>query len=247
MTGTVYFSVRDDELRAEDEGGTVRIVVGNFAWTFVLENRLDCARWMKAIADADALFIRRAVPEGIRDAHDVDVPPSVVEDIREALAATERGETQDLGDFLQYADDDDGLEPLPPLPQRTPAGPPPDGLTDSFHHDDDPELLPSRTPALLLDPDCRDGKHTSCAGGPCDCACHEADPNDPYAGEEEPSRAERWGISEEDLQEAEDAADLQPGGTIYPQLTPAALAGQVPLGSLAAGDDTQPEEDEAQA
>lgn len=23
-----------------------------------------------------------------------------------------------------------------------------------------------------LDPDCRDGKHRSCVGAPCDCACH---------------------------------------------------------------------------
>lgn len=25
----------------------------------------------------------------------------------------------------------------------------------------------------LLDPDCRDGKHGSCTGGPCGCACHD--------------------------------------------------------------------------
>ena len=24
----------------------------------------------------------------------------------------------------------------------------------------------------LLDPDCRDGKHTSCVGPPCECGCH---------------------------------------------------------------------------
>jgi hypothetical protein len=24
----------------------------------------------------------------------------------------------------------------------------------------------------LIDPDCRDGKHGSCVGGPCQCACH---------------------------------------------------------------------------
>lgn len=24
----------------------------------------------------------------------------------------------------------------------------------------------------LLDPDCRDGKHTSCIGEPCECECH---------------------------------------------------------------------------
>ncbi len=26
----------------------------------------------------------------------------------------------------------------------------------------------------LLDPDCRDGKHISCIGPPCECACHTA-------------------------------------------------------------------------
>lgn len=25
----------------------------------------------------------------------------------------------------------------------------------------------------LLDPDCRDGKHASCVGAPCECACHQ--------------------------------------------------------------------------
>ncbi len=25
----------------------------------------------------------------------------------------------------------------------------------------------------LIDPDCRDGKHGSCVGGPCECACHQ--------------------------------------------------------------------------
>ena len=25
----------------------------------------------------------------------------------------------------------------------------------------------------LIDPDCRDGKHRTCVGGPCECACHE--------------------------------------------------------------------------
>jgi hypothetical protein len=28
--------------------------------------------------------------------------------------------------------------------------------------------------ARLIDPDCRDGKHQSCIGGPCECACHES-------------------------------------------------------------------------
>lgn len=27
----------------------------------------------------------------------------------------------------------------------------------------------------LLDPDCRDGKHASCVGEPCECACHVPD------------------------------------------------------------------------
>lgn len=26
---------------------------------------------------------------------------------------------------------------------------------------------------LLIDPDCRDGKHRSCVGGPCECHCHD--------------------------------------------------------------------------
>jgi hypothetical protein len=26
---------------------------------------------------------------------------------------------------------------------------------------------------VLIDPDCRDGKHQSCVGGPCECDCHE--------------------------------------------------------------------------
>ena len=25
----------------------------------------------------------------------------------------------------------------------------------------------------LIDPDCRDGKHSSCVGGPCECPCHD--------------------------------------------------------------------------
>lgn len=27
----------------------------------------------------------------------------------------------------------------------------------------------------VIDPDCRDGKHTSCVGGPCACECHAQD------------------------------------------------------------------------
>lgn len=28
----------------------------------------------------------------------------------------------------------------------------------------------------LIDPDCRDGKHTSCLGDPCECTCHAPGP-----------------------------------------------------------------------
>jgi hypothetical protein len=34
-----------------------------------------------------------------------------------------------------------------------------------------PELTPEPDEPLI-DPDCRDGKHTSCVGGPCECSCH---------------------------------------------------------------------------
>lgn len=27
----------------------------------------------------------------------------------------------------------------------------------------------------LIDPDCRDGKHSSCIGDPCDCECHSGE------------------------------------------------------------------------
>jgi hypothetical protein len=39
-------------------------------------------------------------------------------------------------------------------------------VADPIRHDDEP----------LLDPDCRDGKHASCTGGPCECTCHQEDP-----------------------------------------------------------------------
>ena len=26
---------------------------------------------------------------------------------------------------------------------------------------------------MILDPDCRDGKHRTCFGGPCECDCHK--------------------------------------------------------------------------
>jgi hypothetical protein len=30
----------------------------------------------------------------------------------------------------------------------------------------------------VIDPDCRDGKHGSCFGGPCQCVCHEQEQHD---------------------------------------------------------------------
>jgi hypothetical protein len=42
---------------------------------------------------------------------------------------------------------------------NTPSWIPPSGV---LHGDDEP----------LLDPDCRDGKHQSCVGPPCECPCH---------------------------------------------------------------------------
>ena len=30
----------------------------------------------------------------------------------------------------------------------------------------------------LIDPDCRDNKHRSCVGGPCECVCHEQQQHD---------------------------------------------------------------------
>jgi hypothetical protein len=32
-----------------------------------------------------------------------------------------------------------------------------------------------------LDPDCRDGKHTTCYGSPCSCICHRVRPYDAAA------------------------------------------------------------------
>lgn len=127
---------------------------------------------------------------------------------------------------------------------------------------------------VLLDPDCRDGKHTSCVGGPCECACHapplpQRKPAGPLGlllsppadeadiSEEEFEAAKqhlldtRGSIPDslqrvidrggrfrrvrpsEELSEEELLSEPQPGGTIYPQLTPQALAGGVPLESLA--------------
>ena len=34
------------------------------------------------------------------------------------------------------------------------------------------------TDGILIDPDCRDGKHGSCIGGPCGCTCHLHDLTD---------------------------------------------------------------------
>jgi hypothetical protein len=30
---------------------------------------------------------------------------------------------------------------------------------------------------VVIDPDCRDGKHATCFGGPCECGCHRAPAN----------------------------------------------------------------------
>lgn len=35
--------------------------------------------------------------------------------------------------------------------------------------------IPAPLPEPMLDPDCRDGKHRSCIGGPCECPCHVED------------------------------------------------------------------------
>ena len=38
--------------------------------------------------------------------------------------------------------------------------------------DRSPDLIAEGT-GPLLDPDCRDGKHASCIGAPCECSCHK--------------------------------------------------------------------------
>jgi hypothetical protein len=40
------------------------------------------------------------------------------------------------------------------------------------------------TPEPLIDPDCRDGKHPSCVGGPCECMCHDPAPERPVTTED---------------------------------------------------------------
>jgi hypothetical protein len=37
---------------------------------------------------------------------------------------------------------------------------------------EDPRALTAEGAGPLLDPDCRDGKHGSCVGAPCECGCH---------------------------------------------------------------------------
>src|SRR6266851_2529172 len=47
-------------------------------------------------------------------------------------------------------------------------------------------------PEPLTDPDCRDGKHASCVGGPCECPCH----NDvPRPGDTGDSRSDQAALS----------------------------------------------------
>jgi hypothetical protein len=49
----------------------------------------------------------------------------------------------------------------------TPTDPPAD-----LHPAATARLWAAVNAAPELDPDCRDGKHTSCIGGPCECPCH---------------------------------------------------------------------------
>ena len=37
----------------------------------------------------------------------------------------------------------------------------------------DPGHRTAEEAEALIDPDCRDGKHGSCVGDPCECECHE--------------------------------------------------------------------------
>ena len=46
-----------------------------------------------------------------------------------------------------------------------------DGSGDVLVRDAVTAMLSNDAP--LIDPDCRDGKHASCVGGPCECSCHE--------------------------------------------------------------------------
>lgn len=110
---------------------------------------------------------------------------------------------------------------------------------------------------FALDPDCRDGKHTSCAGGPCQCRCHPLEPMPlALAGEPTGDGLEPLpplpectpagppacpGCNDDHAAHDAPLPEPQPGGTIYPQLSEEALAGGEPLESLAPG----PEEDEA--
>lgn len=121
---------------------------GTAAGWCTITSRLDAAHLRQLADDADALFIRR---------NDVSRP----------------GPGEDAGVDAGPGHPDD-LEPLPPSPQRTPAGP------------------------------------------------YEPHP----------------GASGQDF--GADDLEPRPGGTIYPELTEEALAGQVPLGTLA----PEPEENE---
>lgn len=65
------------------------------------------------------------------------------------------------------------------MPEVEPGGEPEMTLMERFDHvnsllrmrDAAPPPDPA-APEELLDPDCRDGKHGSCVGGPCECLCH---------------------------------------------------------------------------
>jgi len=73
--------------------------------------------------------------------------------------------------------------PLPDLPQREPGralgeieggNDQPDPYLDAIAAEHRTEYEPEHQgDAPLIDPDCAAGKHQSCVGGPCQCACHE--------------------------------------------------------------------------
>ena len=239
MTATVYLSVADGELRAEDEGGKVRVVVGNFAWTFVLEDRLDCARWAKVIADADALFIRRKAanddghmrfpaaddegnsPAEARQPEDAD-PRCAVD---WGNAAPSQRCTRENGHHGVHVDEEGREFGYVPGDDDDPWGEADDDdtrahvMSSSPGRDDDLEplpLLPQRKPAGEPCQACNHPRNIHEADG-ClleGCECQRPDGNTPV-----------W-------QAAMDA-----------ELSPEALAGGVPLETLA----PEPQEDEAEA
>lgn len=51
--------------------------------------------------------------------------------------------------------------------ETSPGMPAPESLPGQYSEARAADLEP------LIDPDCRDGKHTSCVGSPCECDCHD--------------------------------------------------------------------------